>query len=437
VIGSGRVDTHGRHRTAIVALVRSGFPHIRPRASQDDWRGSPFDDGKSDDLSRLRSTARGRNVVVVSLESTAAQYLSLYGGGEAMPVLAGLAHESLVFDRAYAAYPESIKGLFSTLCSTFPAFDVDPETLSRVPCRAVPMLLRQAGYATGLFHSGRFDYLGMRAVIDNRGYDTLEDAGDIGGNHRSSFGVDEPSTVVRMLAWIDGLPRKRPFLLTYLPIAGHHPYEAPALETVSNDSEFGRYQAALRYGDTSLGALVDGLRERGLDRDTIWIIFGDHGEAFGQHDGNYGHTFFLYEENIRVPFIIAAPGLIPGQTRVSRAVSLVDVAPTVLDLLGMPVPAGYQGRSALDAAPRMALFFTDYSLPLAGLVDGRWKAVHELNTGRTRVFDLANDPGETVDLAARFPARSAWYAERLRGWSSAQKHDLLTAFGRYHPRGGR
>ena len=428
LFGSSRVDAHGRHRNALVALVQSGFPQVRPHASGNDWRTSPFEHGKGDDLSRLRGTARGRNVIVVSLESTAAQYLPLRrGGDEVMPVLAALARESIVFDQAYAAYPESIKGLFSTLCSTFPAFDVDPETLSRVPCQALPALLRKAGYATGLFHSGRFDYLGMQAVIDNRGYDALEDAGDIGGNHRSSFGVDEPSTVSRMLAWVDALPPNRPFLLTYLPIAGHHPYEAPTPGTFSNDSEFGRYQNALRYGDASLGALVEGLRERGRQRDTLWIIFGDHGEAFGQHPGNYGHTFFLYQENVRVPFIIAAPGVLRAQIRVDRVVSLVDVAPTVLDLLGMPVPTGYQGRSVLDGTPRMALFFTDYSLPLAGLVDRRWKVVHELNTGRTRIFDLTIDPGETDDLAARFPARSAWYAERLRGWTSAQKHYVLTA----------
>ena len=78
-----------------------------------------------------------------------------------------------------------------------------------------------------MFHSGRFRYLGMEAIINGRGYQTLEDAGDIGGNHNSSFGVDEPATVARMLAWIDGLPRGQRFFLTYLPIAGHHPYATP------------------------------------------------------------------------------------------------------------------------------------------------------------------------------------------------------------------
>jgi hypothetical protein len=91
---------------------------------------------------------------------------------------------------------------------------------------------------------------------------------------------------------------------------------------------------------------------------------GDHGEAFGQHQGNYGHTFLLYDENVRVPLLIAAPGRMHSQERVRKVVSLVDIAPTILALLGVPPPSNYQGASMLDGTPRMALFFADYSLGL-------------------------------------------------------------------------
>ena len=424
-----RIDAHGRHRNALVALVHSVLPHVQSGGGDArDWRESPFATETAEDLVQLRGAARGFNVIVVSLESTAAQYLPLYGGtGDVMPRLHALAEHALVVDRAYAAYPESIKGLFSILCSTFPAFDIEADALGRAPCRPFPEMLRQAGYETALFHSGRFDYLGMNAVIRGRGLDTLEDAGHIGGNHESSFGVDEPSTVARMLRWIDERPHDTPFFLMYMPIAGHHPYEAPSPGVFPTDADFGRYRNALRYGDESLGDLIDGVRARALDARTLWVVFGDHGEAFGQHDGNFGHTFFLYDENVRVPLVIAASALMSGQTRTSRPVSLVDVAPTVLDLLGLPQSPAHQGVSMLGGSPRMALFFTDYSLPLAGLVDGRWKAIHDLHTRRTRLFDLAEDPGETRDAAAKAPARAAWYAQTLRAWTAAQKHYVLTA----------
>ncbi len=417
-------DTQGRHRMALVALVQSVFPQVHASSGSSDWRSSPFGHGRIDDLSHLRGAARGRNVVMISLESTGAQYLQLYGGrDDVMPSLSALASNAVVFDRAYASYPESIKGLFSVLCSVFPAFDVTADVLSRVPCFGLPALLRDAGYATALFHSGRFDYLGMQAVISDRGYDALEDAGDIGGNRRSSFGVDEPSTVARILSWIDLLPSGQPFFITYLPIAGHHPYESPAAGPFDN-KEHGRYLNALRYGDVSLGVLIDGLRQRGLDQNTLWVIYGDHGEAFGQHEGNYGHTFLLFDENVRVPFVIAAPHLTTGQRRIRRPVSLLDTAPTILDLAGIPAPQDYQGSSMLDSTQRMALFFTDYSLPLVGLVDGRWKAVHDLSTGSTRLTDLQKDPAETSPVSA--PLRAESYARVLRDWSAAQKSYVLT-----------
>jgi arylsulfatase A-like enzyme len=125
-----------------------------------------------------------------------------------------------------------------------------------------------------------------------------------------------------------------------------------------------------------------------------------------------------------VPFVIAAPDAIDCSTHSRSVVSLVDTAPTVLDLLGLPIPSAYEGRSMLDGRPRAALFFTDYSLPLAGLRDGPRKVIHELRSGRTRWFDVDADPEEHVDLSSRYPEETRRYAETLRGWTAAQRHAL-------------
>jgi arylsulfatase A-like enzyme len=263
----------------------------------------------------------------------------------------------------------------------------------------------------------------MEEALRNRGYRTREDAGDIGGRRESSFGIDEASAVRRMLAWIDERPGE-PFLLTYLPIAGHHPYDAPDGGPFADDPEIERYRNALHYADASLADLRDGLRRRGLEGNTLFVFCGDHGEAFGQHEGNYGHTLFLYEENVRVPLVFAAPGLIEEPVRVNRVASLLDVAPTVLDLLGLPMPDEYQGRSLLSAEPRMALFCTDYSLGLVGLRDGRWKMIHELDSGRSQLFDLETDPDEKRDLSGELTERTAVYREHLLRWAAAQKYRL-------------
>ena len=419
---SSRIETRGLHRNAFGALAATSVPRLDAAAGADDWRQSPYQTATGSDLRSFRGAMRGRNVVLIALESTAARHLGLYGGTpDPMPNLTALAGQAITFERAYAVYPESIKGLFATLCSRYPAFDTAPDVYADLPCAALPAALHTAGYRTALFHSGRFMYLGMRSVIDRRGFDVLEDAGDIGGQVESSFGVDDASTVARMLGWIDSLDGAAPFFITYLPTSGHNPYVTRAPGPFRADHDFWRYMNALHEGDDALGQFIAGLRRRGLDRRTLFVIYGDHGEAFGEHPGNFAHSLFIHEENVRVPLVIAAAGEITDPIRVSRVASLLDTAPTILDLLGLPAEGAQQGATLLDPDERMALFFTDYATGWLGLTDGCWKYVYQLDTTRSRLFDVCRDPGETHDRAPDAPDRVARYRDRVVAWAAAQK----------------
>jgi hypothetical protein len=416
-----RTSTLGLHRNAFGALIATILPRVTPVAGQIDWRASPFHRDRVDDLSALRGSMRGRNVILVILESTGARHLKPYGAAiDPMPRLTELARNAVVFDRAYAVYPESVKGLFATLCSRYPAFDTPPERYAEVPCGALPRILNQAGYRTALFHSGRFEYLGMIPIIDGRGFERLEDAAAIGGQVQSSFGVDDASTVRRALDWIASLRGQR-FFLTYLPIAGHAPYESNGPGPFRGRDDFTRYLNALNESDRALGALLDGLTALGLEDDTLVIVFGDHGEAFGEHSGNFAHTLFIQEENVRVPYLIAASGALDAQVRVQRLASTLDTAPTIIDLLGLPADVLHQGSSLLAADPRMALFFTDYSIGWLGLADGCWKYLYEIEPRRSRLYDVCADPGETRDRAAEFSNRVSAYRDRVGAWAAAQK----------------
>jgi len=424
-IASARVDTFGFDRNVLAALVSSALPRVVAERRDRDWRVSPLaTPAPADGLARLNGIGAGANIIVVSLESTAAQYLGIYGARpDPTPNLSALARNAVVFDAAYALYPESIKGLFSVLCSSPLAFDTPVDVYARLPCRSFASALKERGYRTALFHSGRFDYLGMHGIVEERDFETLEDAGAIGGVRESSFGVEDHATVRRMLDWMDRAPRQ-PFLITYLPISGHHPYEAPR-GPFGSASEIERYRNALYDGDTALRSLIDGIRQRGLERNTVWVLYGDHGEAFGQHIANFGHTFYLYDENVRVPFVIAAPGRLEGTTHVGRTVSLMDTAPTILDLAGVAAPAEYQGRSMLRPDTGMALFFTDYSLPLAGLRDGPWKYVLEVGAERSELYNIRNDPSERANLFASQPERVARYRAHVESWIAAEKAQIL------------
>jgi len=424
---TSRVDTVGMDRNAITALATTLLPRINANTERmmtvRDWRKSPIDhQTAAQDLSGLRGAAAGRNVVLILLESAGARYLQICGANSnPMPHLTEIAQSSISFRNAYSVYPESIKGLFSVLCSRYPAIDTDAEKYSSIATVSIAAVLKEAGYRTALFHSGRFMYLGMEGVVANRGFDVLEDAGAIGGNRESSFGVDEPSTVQRALDWIDGLGSGERFFLTYLPIAGHHPYDTPVPGPFREHTELDRYLNALHYADESMNSLISGVRARGLAERTLFVIFGDHGEAFGQHDGNFGHSLFIYDENIRVPYVISAPGLIHDSLEVTRPISLIDTAPTILDLLGITPPNEYQGFSVLQARSSISLFYTDYSLTLMGLRDGSWKYLYEIESGRSKLFDITADPGESMDFALMNPDRVAAYRERVCEWASAQK----------------
>ena len=415
-------DTGGLQRNCVAAVILSGQEQVKPLACPADWRGTT----KGSTLEPWQSTAKERNVVLVLLESTGARNLKFYGADlDPTPNLTRMAQSGIVFDHAYAAYPESIKGLFSILSSRYPAIETSSENYRHIGKPSLAHVLRAAGYRTSLFHSGRFMYLGMDDVIHDRGYEQLSDAGAIGGHHESSFGVEEPATVERMLEWMKQLPSGEPFFLTYLPTAGHHPYLTPKPGPFSEETDVGRYLNALHYGDQAVGQLIEGMKKLGRYDNSLFVFCGDHGEAFGEHAGNFGHTLYIYEENVRVPLFVFAPGLTKEQHRVPHLTSVIDIAPTLLDLLGLEIPLTYQGVSLLRAEPDTALFYTDYSTRLVGLREKRWKFIYEFESGRSSLFDVEKDPGETINLGARFPDRTRLYKSRTTTWIAAQKESVL------------
>jgi lipoteichoic acid synthase len=413
-LARSRVDTLGLHRNAVLALVETtlarrppgaeAFPRLEEASCRSET-ACP--------LAELRGVARDRNVVWVVLESAGARALGAYGAPPGRtPHLDALAADALVFEGAYAAYPESIKGLYSMLCARLPPprTEATQYGADRLPCPAVAGELARAGLRTGLFHSGWFAYLGMDAVVGGRGFQRLEDAGAAASPHRSSFGVDDRSTARRVLAFVDEHPGQR-FFAVFMPIAGHHPYHAPG-DSPRPFPEAGDRDAHandVHVADDAFGLLRDGLRARGLDRRTLYIVVGDHGEAFREHAGNVAHALFLYEENVRVPLLVAAPGRWQRQRRIPCLASLIDLAPTTLALAGLPVPGGYTGRSLLGAPARVVPFFTEQGVRRAGLRDGRWKLIVDEDSDRAQLFDLGADPAEADDRAAAHPERVRRY----------------------------
>ena len=425
-LSRARVTTAGAERNVITALASTVWPRVGTDAATEriDWRASPFETRIVDSAPEYRASGKGFNILLIVLESTAAQYLEPYGApDDPTPAVTELAARSLVVDGTYSPYPESIRALYSVGCAQPPAFDVSAEQLAASSCASLPVQLGNLGYRTALYHSGRFAYLGMTETMAMLKFETGVDAGGISGRVESSFGVDEPSTVTKALEWIDGQD-SRPFFLTYLPTAGHHPYASSGKGHFPQTDDLSAFKNSIHEGDQAIATLFAGLKARGLDSRTVVVVTGDHGEAFGQHTGNFAHSFYIYDENVRVPLIFHVPGR-PAR-RLFRVSSLTDLGPTLLDIVGAPALRGVDGRSILDGPPRMALFFTDYAVGWMGLRDDCLKYLFEVEAKRSQLYDVCSDPGERSDISGRFPEKVSAYRTRVETWAASRRSDVLT-----------
>ncbi|MBK8720700.1 MAG: sulfatase-like hydrolase/transferase [Deltaproteobacteria bacterium] len=182
------------------------------------------------------------------------------------------------------------------------------------------------------------------------------------------------------------------------------------------------YRRSLAYLDTQFGALEDGLAQLGHAQDTIVIVVGDHGEGLGDH-GTVLHGPNLFEEDLRVPLAFAVPGLAPRE--LASPVGVVDLVPTLVDLLGGPPRPGDRGRSLLPwfvglrEPPRRSYYFENAKGSRVGLVRGDDKLVVEPRTGARHRFDLRRDPHEREDVEADDPGLVQSLAIELVGFAPA------------------
>jgi arylsulfatase A-like enzyme len=183
------------------------------------------------------------------------------------------------------------------------------------------------------------------------------------------------------------------------------------------------YDGEIAYADSFLGRLVMLLDELGeLDR-TLLVVIADHGEEFWDHS-SMGHGHTLYQELIHVPLLMRFPGRRFAGNRPSARVRLIDVAPTILDALGLPPEASFEGRSLMPL-----LRGEDFeTLPAASeseghisIIDDPWKLIVERSSGNVSLFNLTRDPGESQSLAALFPEVTGRLLARLDGIGSAEE----------------
>ncbi len=330
--------------------------------------------GRNEPSPGIAGDFRPKNVILVALESVGIQHLQLYGSPYAtMPNLtAEAASHGMSFDNIYAHVGQSANSLLAMTLSKYPKMSwrecsvEQPDMLGT----SLASLMHETGHRTAYITSADNRYANNDQFLLNRGYDDIWDYRAMPGeNLLFSWGVEDRCLIDAMIRWIDR-GRDKPFFLMAWTEATHHPYQlAPGQPVIdffpdkqhlpADESDLGKYLNTLVEADRQLGRLFEALRERGLADDTLVVITGDHGEAFGSPHKTYGHGGKLFEENLHVPLVLWNPRLFHGERR-SVIGGHIDVNPTILNIVTphVPIPAAWQGRSLFEEQRTGALIFT-------------------------------------------------------------------------------
>lgn len=283
-----------------------------------------------------------RHVVLFTMDTTRADALGSYGGRATVtPHLDQLAARGVRFDAAISPSPITGPAHAALMTGRYPArYGVRDNATTPLPEEAVTLAerLRDAGFATGAF-IGAFvldrAYGFAQGFSTFGGFDRVEAGREANAERRGDAVVDEA------IAWLGNVGTDQQVFLWVHLYDPHAPYAAPAPFAGRHPDQ--PYLDEVAYMDAQIGRVLDALRTRGLFDDSLILAIADHGESLGEH-GEDEHGVFLYEPVIRVPFIVSGPSVQQGLT-VSEQVRSIDVAPTVLDLVGLPKADDTDGES--------------------------------------------------------------------------------------------
>ena len=300
-----------------------------------------FPGGSSDNeetgLAETRDTEQ-MNVAMVLLESVRSRSVTPYNADiETTPFMDELTHESLMAERAYSVVPGTSKSLIAIECGVEPPLSGGiPEMLDSggLPQECLADLLAEHGYGSVFFENASEDFQRRGDLVRAFGYEDfyplerLEEEGYTDGFQRANhFGYEDDVLLEPSRDWLEE-NSDEPFLASYETITPHAEYLAPdtyGIENFDDEDELNRYLNSVRYVDFFLKNLFDQYRELGLYEDTIFVIYGDHGEAFGEH-GESGHGNVVYEEATEVPLLIHDPRN-PEPSRITAPANHLDLAP--------------------------------------------------------------------------------------------------------------
>jgi arylsulfatase A-like enzyme len=361
-------------------------------------------------------------ILLVTLDTTRADRIGAYGHAPARTAtIDRLARDGVLFEQALAPTPITRPSHASMFTGLYPPdHGVYDNTLFRLSPDAelASEALARNGWRTGAFVGA---YVLDAGFGLDQGFEIYRGP-EATGRKRGLYLERPASRVVDdALAWISGLGEDERFFAWIHFFEPHFPYEPP--ETVRDVGD--PYDGEIAACDVELARLLGALEQRRRASGLAAIVTSDHGESLGEH-GEATHGVFVYQSTLRVPLIVWGTGVARG-VRVSRRVSTADVAPTLLELAGLPrseLPATTLPPLVARAGPverdAQRALYVESRLPFFSF---RWHALrgivvgdHKLVVGRdVELYELQSDPGERLDLAGSQPRLAAELLARLDG----------------------
>jgi arylsulfatase A-like enzyme/HEAT repeat protein len=348
---------------------------------------------------------RGRDVLLVTIDALRADHLGAYGYRRATtPNIDRLAARGVVFERAYTATPHTSYAVTSLMTGKYMRpllqqdMGLDSDTWAG--------LLRTYGYRTAAFYPPAVFF------IDSPRFEKFQKSA-LDFEYRWVEFAEGDQRVGQVERYLAEAPRERQLFAWVHLFGPHEPYEAHAAHPFG-DRDIDRYDSEVALSDATferIRAAFVAARPR-----AVVIVTADHGEEFGEHGGRY-HGTSVYEEQVRVPLVIAAPDAITPR-RVAEPVELIDLLPTLLSGLDIPRPPRLRGRDlgpliAGRAGPGKGFAYSETD-EHALLAEGSLRLICARRIGACQLFDLATDPGELRDLAASRASDRDAMRKRLR-----------------------
>jgi arylsulfatase A-like enzyme len=417
------------------------------------------------------------NIVFITVDSLRADHLGCYGyKRDTSPHIDALSKKGTLFAQAIAQASWTTASVSSIITSLYPGHE--REQLGRgvnAQDENLVRILKKNGYTTALF-SNALTILDVTLANVKKDFDVF------------NIQKGKADTIVDSInRWLSGSFRKPVFLWAYL-FDVHWPYRAasvysaeflsdglyphqdvPITEVDGRKNEFfsfkriprcvaeggitdtsyyvAKYDGGIKFADEQISRLLSILRDRGMDKNTLIVLFADHGESMTEHDFYFNHSHYLYEGLIRVPLIMVLPGKIPSQV-IQPQIPMLSVMPTVLEILGIKNTKHMEGKSLLpliegDKKGGEEHVFSESSFgpffPRSVRSDG-WKLIYNRRHAKRpgyidyELYDLKADPGETKNLAEEQPRIAELLKNKLGQWEKSAKTFTLVRSKRFDER---